>query len=62
MLKLMFRIIQICFIAIKQTKPAFGDFNHIKEHVNLAWYVIVEDVWPTGYSTGLVIYRPCPDH
>ena len=45
-----------------QTKPVFGDFNHIKEHVNLPSYVIVEAVWPTGYSTGLVIHRPCPDH
>ena len=53
MLKLMFRITQICFIAIMQTKPAFGDLNNVKEHVNLSWYVIVEAVWPTGYSTGL---------
>ena len=58
----MFRITQICFITIMQTKPAFGDLNHIKEHVNLPWYVTLEAVWPTGYSTGLVIHRPCPDH
>ena len=41
----MFRITQICFIAIMQTKPAFGDLNDVKEHVNLSWYVIVEAVW-----------------
>ena len=58
----MFRIIQVCFIAIMQTKPVFGDFNHTKEHVNLPSYVILEAVWPTGYSTGLVIHRPCSDH
>ena len=60
----MFRITQICFITIMQTKPAFGDrdLNHIKEHENLPWYVTVEAVWPTGYSTGLVIHRPCSDH
>ena len=52
----MFRITQICFITIMQTKPAFGDrdLNHIKEHVNLPWYVTVE--------AGLVIHRPCSDH
>ena len=31
----MFRIKQICFIAIIQTETAFGDLNHEKEHPNL---------------------------
>ena len=31
----MFRIKQICFIAIIQTETAFGDLNHVKEHPNL---------------------------
>ena len=60
----MFRIKQICFIAIIQTETAFGDLNHVKEHPNLPsgmllWRLCGPQVI---YSTGLVIQRSCNDH